>query len=106
MDKNDVRAGRKMLGGIVRLSREEALRLANEPVTAWPNPEVEYESRPSRMGYAVELSEADLTWLFEEAERRGVNPSAVVRALVSQARGAVDSSPADHDAGDGPGPRD
>ncbi|MFF0372733.1 hypothetical protein [Micromonospora sp. NPDC005087] len=67
--------------------------------------EVEYEPRPARNAYVVELSEGDLNWLFEEAQRCGVNPSAVIQALVSQARRATDSSPAEQDAGDGPGPQ-
>ncbi|MEU1361812.1 hypothetical protein ABZ356_18435 [Micromonospora zamorensis] len=74
----------------MRLSREEVLRLANEPVTAWPNPEVEYEPRPATVRYLLELSPVDLSWLFEEAERRGVNPSAVIQALVSEACRAAD----------------
>ncbi|WP_189197362.1 hypothetical protein [Micromonospora fulviviridis] len=83
------------------MSREEALRLADEPVTAWTNAEVEYEPRPVRNTFLVELSEGDLTWLFEEAQRRGVKPSAVIQALMSQARRAAESLPADQEAGDG-----
>ncbi|MEU4642278.1 hypothetical protein [Micromonospora sp. NPDC023814] len=62
--------------------------------------EVEYEPRPVRNTFVVELSEGDLTWLFEEAQRRGVGPSAVIQALMSQARRAASSSAADQEAGE------
>ncbi|MEU1836629.1 hypothetical protein [Micromonospora chersina] len=89
------------------MSREE-LRALNAPWTDLIDQavvEVEYEPRPTSAAYTAELSPDDVVWLFEEAERRGVRPSLVIQALVSQAREAADSSLADQDAGEGPGPQ-
>ncbi|RAO22964.1 hypothetical protein [Micromonospora noduli] len=73
----------------MKASREEALRALNEPVNNWiDQAEVEYEPRPSRMVLSVQLSPAHLTWVFEEADRRGVKPSVVIEALVNQAQPA------------------
>ncbi|MBQ1043847.1 hypothetical protein KBX35_22250 [Micromonospora sp. C32] len=76
----------------MKLTPEEQWAL-NAPWTefiARAEVEVEYEPRPARNTYMVELSEDDLTWLFEEAQRRSVNPSAVIRDLMSQARDSRD----------------
>ncbi|MBO4159282.1 hypothetical protein [Micromonospora antibiotica] len=86
------------------LNREEALRLANEPVTNWiDQAEVEYEPRPAVNVFPVRLGPVDDMSVAKEADRRGVNPSVVIEDLVGQARRAADSSPSDQDAGDGPG---
>ncbi|MCG5454054.1 hypothetical protein PSH03_000238 [Micromonospora sp. PSH03] len=92
----------------MRLSPEEqwALNARLTDLIDQGEVKVEYEPRPVRNTYVVELSEGELIWLFEEAQRRGLNPSAVIRDLMSQARRAAGSSPADQEAGDRPGPRD
>ncbi|GLY25698.1 hypothetical protein [Micromonospora sp. NBRC 101691] len=82
----------------MRLSREEALLLANEPVTAWANADVEYEPRSAVDVFQLRLGPADGMWVAREADRRCVNPSMVI-----EARRAVEGSPADQDASDEPG---
>ncbi|PTA46436.1 hypothetical protein C8054_10265 [Micromonospora sp. RP3T] len=88
------------------MSDEEALRLADEPVTAWTNVEVVYERRPAVFVFPVRLGPADGMWVAKEADRRGVNPSEMIEFLVSQARRAAESSPTDQGVGDGPGPQE
>ncbi|WP_168215270.1 hypothetical protein [Micromonospora sp. MH33] len=60
-------------------------------MTALPHLEVEYEHRPAVNVFLVRRGPADGMWVAEEADRRGVNPSVVIEALVSQARRAAHS---------------
>ncbi|SCL40138.1 hypothetical protein GA0070615_4297 [Micromonospora aurantiaca] len=87
----------------MKATRADVQRAMNARVTDWiDQAEVEYEPRPATASYSVKLSPDDLAWLFEEAERRDVSPSTVMQELVSQARQAAGSAPADHEAGDEP----
>ncbi|HZN19376.1 MAG TPA: hypothetical protein VFB84_14545 [Micromonosporaceae bacterium] len=67
------------------VSREDAVRALEE--RDWvTGAEVEREPRPAMIVVSVRLPGELAVWVGDEAERRGVYPSAVIRDLVEQAR--------------------
>lgn len=71
------------------MKREDAEKAAREPVDWLAEGEVETTARPVRMNYSLRMRKGDealALWLEEEADRRGVNPSDLVRDLCNDAR--------------------
>lgn len=67
------------------MNRDDAIRQAAEPVD-WTEAQVDRAPRAVSMVYSTRLPDDLSTWLEEEATRRGINPSALLRELVGDAR--------------------
>ncbi|WP_433315606.1 hypothetical protein [Micromonospora chersina] len=70
------------------MNRDEAVRAAQQPID-WSGAEVETKPRKVTMVYSTRPP-ADLSrWLVEEASRRGINPSVMLRELVADGKRAA-----------------
>ncbi|WP_200211050.1 hypothetical protein [Micromonospora coerulea] len=70
------------------MNRDDALRLSQEPIDL-TGATVEREARPVRMTYSVRMRKQDealALWLEEEADRRDLTPSDLLRELADEAR--------------------
>ena len=66
------------------MNREDAIRAATED-TDWSGAEVETTTRKGTMVYSTRLPDDLSRWLEDEADRCGINPSAMIRELVADA---------------------
>lgn len=75
------------------MNREDALKQAEGPID-FTGATVEHEPRPVRMTYSVRLRKRDgelARWLVEEATRRDLTPSDLLRELANEARLRADA---------------
>ncbi|MEU3114305.1 hypothetical protein ABZ652_09505 [Micromonospora chalcea] len=70
------------------MNRDEATRAAQEPID-WSGAEVEPTPRKATMVYSTRLPDDLAQWLVEEASRRGINPSVMLRELVADGKRAA-----------------
>ncbi|WP_123809784.1 hypothetical protein OG799_27580 [Micromonospora sp. NBC_00898] len=70
------------------MDRDEAMRAAQEPID-WSGAEVETTPRRVTMVYSTRLPDDLSRWLVEEASRRGINPSVMLRELVADGKRAA-----------------
>jgi hypothetical protein len=70
------------------MDRDEVMRAAQEPID-WSGAEVETTPRRVTMVYSTRLPDDLSRWLVEEASRRGINPSVMLRELVADGKRAA-----------------
>ncbi len=62
--------------------------------TDWSSAQVENEPKPTSVVFAVRVPSGLAEWIAGESDRRGVNPSVVIRdAIAAASRTTVDDKP-------------